>query len=205
MLVPRKKSSKPRTIPQTNKSASHAASNKTESLEELQRLQSSHGSNSYSCIVSISSQRWVESNAIDSSNIACEMVTIDDRHNGWRYIVLPMAVNDDLVCEAVLSASSYHFSVINDGQVYNPISAYSRVIRSLQQRQNLQCHDLIGKQGVILALLVLLTTVVVNGSSDFPTIFKLLESAVTAAGGEEAIISGELGRFLVRQVRKCVS
>lgn len=132
------------------------------------------------------------------------MVTIDDMHNGWRYIVLPMATSDDLVCEAVISASSYHFTAMTNGKVCNPLLAYSKVIRSLQQRKDLQSHDLIGKQGVILALLVMLTTIVVNGSSDFPAIFKLLESAVTAAGGEEAVFHGELGVFLVRQVRKYI-
>lgn len=79
---------------------------------------------------------------------------------------------------------------------------YAKTIRKLQERQNLEIQDTTGRQTVLLALLVLLATVMVNGGSDFPTIFNLLESALEAVGGEDAAMQGELGAFVVRQIRK---
>lgn len=129
-------------------------------------------------------------------------MVIDSQLNGWRHLVLPIAHLDDLVMDAVLSASAFHFSANVNNQLFKPNAIYANVIRRLQQRQNLELQDTTSKQTVLLALLVLLATVMVNGCSDFPTIFRLLESALNAVGGEEALIQGELGLFLVRQIRK---
>ncbi|KAJ9604731.1 hypothetical protein H2200_010845 [Cladophialophora chaetospira] len=137
-----------------------------------------------------------------SKKIAPEMVVIDDTHNGWRHLIIPIAHSDELVREAVLSASAFHFSANIKAQVFDANTIYAKVIRSLRQRQNLDACDMTERQNVLLALLVLLVTVMVNGSSDFPTIFQLLESAVLAVGGEDALTRDELGVFLVRQIRK---
>ncbi|KIW63958.1 hypothetical protein PV04_08919 [Phialophora macrospora] len=130
------------------------------------------------------------------------MVAIDDHQNGWRYLALPIAHLDELVREAVLSASVFHFSANVGEKVFDPNVIYDRTIRRLRQRQNLEAYDTSGKQTVLLALLLLLTTVIVNGSSDFPSVFNLLEAALTVSGGETAVGGGELGIFLVRQIRK---
>jgi hypothetical protein len=132
------------------------------------------------------------------------MVVIDDHQNGWRYLILPIAHLDEMVREAVLSASVFHFSANVREKVFDPNAIYDGAIRRLRQRQNLEAYDTSGKQTVLLALIVLLTTVIVNGSSDFPTVFNLLEAALTASGGEAAVEGGELGVFLVRQIRKYV-
>lgn len=137
-----------------------------------------------------------------ANNIASELVVIDDHQNGWRYLVLPIANLDTLVMDAVLSASAFHFSTNIDDRRYKPSAMYAKTIRKLKERQNLEAQDTTGKQTVLLALLVLLATVMVNGGSDFPTILKLLESALEAVGGEEAAMHGELGAFVVRQIRK---
>lgn len=115
---------------------------------------------------------------------------------------MPIAGLDNLVMDAVLSASAFHFAANVNDQLYKPDIIYAKTIKKLQERQNLDAQDVTGKQTVLLALLVLLAVVMVNGCSDFPTIFNLLESAVQAIGGEEASIQGELGQFLVRQIRK---
>ncbi|EXJ55454.1 hypothetical protein A1O7_08381 [Cladophialophora yegresii CBS 114405] len=137
-----------------------------------------------------------------SNHIAAELVVIDDHQNGWRYLILPIAHHDELVREAVLSASVFHFCATVEEKVFDPNIIYNNAIRGLRQRQNLDAYDTSGKQTVLLALLVLLATVIVNGSSDFPTVFNLLEAALTASGGEAAVEAGELGVFLVRQIRK---
>lgn len=137
-----------------------------------------------------------------ANNIAPELVVIDDHQNGWRYLVLPIAGMDNLVMDAVLSASAFHFSANVSDRLYKPEIIYAKTIRKLQSRQNLDIQDATSRQAVLLALLVLLAVVMVNGCSDFPTIFNLLESAVQAIGGEEASMEGELGHFIVRQIRK---
>lgn len=139
---------------------------------------------------------------IVSRDIASEMVVIDDKCNGWRHLVLPMARLDSLVMDAVLSAAAFHFFANVENRTYNPDAIYARAIRRLQERQDLEKQDTTSKQAVLLALLVLLSTVMINGSSDFHTIFNLLECAVRAAGSEEDLMQGELGVFVVRQVRK---
>lgn len=132
------------------------------------------------------------------------MVVIDDHQNGWRHLVLPIASLDSLVMDAVLSASAFHFSANVDDRRYSPDAIYAKTIQKLQERQNLQAQDTTGKQMVLLALLVLLATVMVNGGPDFSTILNLLESALEAVGGEEAAMQGELGAFVIRQIRKSV-
>ena len=130
------------------------------------------------------------------------MVVIDDHRNGWRHLVLPMACLDVIVRDAVLATSAFHFSINVRDQMFNATTMYQRTIHRLQQRQHLEIHGTPEKQTVVLTLLVLLAAVMVNGSADFQTIFKLLETAVKAVGGEEALKGGELGTFLLRQIWK---
>ncbi|OCT44675.1 hypothetical protein CLCR_05755 [Cladophialophora carrionii] len=139
------------------------------------------------CKLTIVSNRLTKLIFPVSNHIAAELVVIDDHQNGWRYLILPIAHLDELVREAVLSASVFHFCANVAEKVFDPNIIYGNAIRRLRQRQNLEVYDTSGKQTVLLALLVLLATVIVNGSSDFPTVFNLLEAALTASGGEAAV------------------
>ncbi|KAK5046149.1 hypothetical protein LTR84_008606 [Exophiala bonariae] len=137
-----------------------------------------------------------------SNNIAGEMVGIDDHRNGWRYLVLPIAQADDLVDESVLSAAAFHFAANVSGKNLHPIAFYHQAIRKLRSRQDMTMYDTVGQQRILVSLLVLLVAAIVSGSSDFRTIFGLVEGAIFALGGEERVAVGELGKFIVRQVRK---
>lgn len=137
-----------------------------------------------------------------SRNIAPELVIFDDERNGWRYIVLPLAHQDDLVMDSVLSAAVFHFARNVNNQILNPDVVYQRAIRKLRQRQDLTSYDMERKQSLLVALLVLLTTVMVNGYPDFRTVFGLLEAGVSAAGGESIFMSNELGNFVIQQLYK---
>jgi len=130
------------------------------------------------------------------------MAIVESYDNPWRHLVLPVAHLDDLVMDAVLSASAFHYATNVDSALCNSSSFYARAIRRLQQRQDLTTSDRSGKHFILLALVVLLVTVLVNGYSDFPLILKLIESALVASGGEEELSEGELGQFLIRQIRK---
>lgn len=132
------------------------------------------------------------------------MVVIDDNHNGWRFFILPIALEQDLLQQAVISASAFHHSANVGHQLLDADQAYAKAIHQLREQQDLDGHDMMGKQTILLTLLVLLAVVMINGSSDFPIVMQLLESAVEAIGGEETLTGHDLGLFIVRQVRKSV-
>jgi hypothetical protein len=98
--------------------------------------------------------------------------------------------------------AAFHFSMNVDDRFLNPTLVYQRAIRRLRSRQDVTSYDIVRKQSVLLSLLVLLVAAVVSGSSDFRTIFGLLEACLQALGGEESISHGELGTFLVWQIHK---
>lgn len=154
-----------------------------------------------------------------SNHIAPEMVGIDDVHNGWRRLILPVAQGEELVMNAVLVVSSFHLSLnssVNSSDPHlllprhlnhqsqqpNPDQLYARAILGLQQRRELSDCDRSTKSSILLAILVLLTAVMVTGNSDFPILFRMLQSAVDAIGGEGELGNGELAEFIIRQVHK---
>lgn len=129
---------------------------------------------------------------------------MNDSSNGWKHLVLPVAHTDELVRQAVLSAATFHFASNVDEISFDAVTTYANVVSKLRDRQDLQNSNTTQRQNVVLALLVLLSTMMVNGSEDFPTIYNLLESALTAVGGEKQLVTNDLGLFLDRQVRKWV-
>lgn len=127
---------------------------------------------------------------------------VDDDYNGWRRLVLPIAHTDDLVKLALISASLSYVSPSITDQLISPYSAYQRVLYGLRQRQDLPAEDLVGKQCILLTLLILLAMMIVNGSSDFRGIFNLLEASLKAVQYEHNLYSGELGSFISTQIPK---
>ncbi|EEU33678.1 uncharacterized protein NECHADRAFT_56269 [Fusarium vanettenii 77-13-4] len=134
-----------------------------------------------------------------------EMIAIDGPHNGWRYLMLPMAESDELVMDAVLAISLFHSSgILHKDLVVDKAEQdhYGRAIQGLQKRSQLRYCDRSDQQSILITVLLLLTAVMVNGSSDFPILFGMLQSAIDAIGGEGELGSGEIAEFLVRQVHK---
>lgn len=131
------------------------------------------------------------------------MVVLDDSYNGWRCFILPFACADEIVMDAVSAVSAFHIREKRDRQRdYRPDRLYAKVISGLRRRNLLEERDLETRQSVFLAIIVLLVGVMVNGSSDFPILFYMLQSALEAIGGESGLGDGELARFLMRQIRK---
>ncbi|KAH6981662.1 fungal-specific transcription factor domain-containing protein [Ilyonectria sp. MPI-CAGE-AT-0026] len=139
-----------------------------------------------------------------SNNIAPEMVVVDDANNGWRHLILPMAHTSEVMMSAVLAASAFHLSGRDASQtIADPHKLYGQAIQELQRRRDLTGCDRKAKQVVILAIVVLLVAVMINGCSDFPIIFQMLESALDAVGGEGGLLDGsEMAKFSLRQIRK---
>ncbi|KAJ5081575.1 hypothetical protein NUU61_009839 [Penicillium alfredii] len=131
------------------------------------------------------------------------MVVIDDHHNGWRHLILPVAHMNDLVLNSVLAVSAFHLSESAAGYLpIHPRLLFMQAIGGLQNRRNLDKCDLQTKQFVILAIVVLLAAVMVNGCSDFPIVFRMLQSALDAVGGERSLSDGEVAEFLRREIHK---
>lgn len=131
------------------------------------------------------------------------MVVIDDDHNGFRHLILPIACADELVMDAVLAVSAFHLSGTAGSQEFaDPTRPYTRAIRRLQERKYLSEYDLSTKQFLFVTIIVLLVGVTITGCSDFPIVFQLLESALDVIGGESGLGDGELSEFLIRQIHK---
>ncbi|KAK7397533.1 hypothetical protein QQX98_013103 [Neonectria punicea] len=132
------------------------------------------------------------------------MVVVDDVNNGWRYLILPIARTEQVIMSAVLAASAFHLTGRDASQsVADPHRLYGRAIRELQQMRDLTGCNKRTKQVIILAIVVLLVAVMINGCSDFPIIFQMLESALDAVGGENGLLDGgEMASFSLRQIRK---
>ena len=130
------------------------------------------------------------------------MTVLDDTTNGWRRVLLPTAHTDDLVRLAVIAAAALHLQSSTNQDTASSTSAHEQALDRLRARQNLTTQSLPEQQGVLLALLVLLAASMIRGSTDFRLIFSLLDKAIAAVGGEENVCAGELGTFIVRQIRK---
>ncbi|KAE8351221.1 fungal-specific transcription factor domain-containing protein [Aspergillus coremiiformis] len=131
------------------------------------------------------------------------MVVMDDKYNGWRSLILPIAVSDKMVMDAVLAVSAFHLSHKSGGRLLvRPDKLYAQAILGLQDRSSLNEYDMLARQSVFVAIITLLVGVMVNGSSDFPILFHMLQSALDAVGGEGGLGHGEIADFLLRQIRK---
>ncbi|CAG9978443.1 unnamed protein product [Clonostachys byssicola] len=146
------------------------------------------------------------------------MMILDGPHNGWRYLILPMARTDSLVRDAVLAVSCFHLCLssiktrspsIEDamsqwqlpGPGLNPRHLYTRAVKGLHSRQ-LTSWDRASQFPVLVTIMVLLTSSMVTGDQDFPILFRMLQSAFDAVGGEQGLGQGDLAAFLVRQIHK---
>ncbi|GAB1198195.1 hypothetical protein APSETT444_007504 [Aspergillus pseudonomiae] len=138
-----------------------------------------------------------------SHHIAPQMVVMDDKYNGWRYLILPFALSDKMVMDAVLAVSAFHLSHKTRGTLsVRPDKLYAKAILGLQSRSSLNEYDMLTKQSIFVAIITLLVGVMVNGCSDFPILFNMLQSALDAVGGEGGLGNGDMTDFLLRQIRK---
>jgi hypothetical protein len=54
----------------------------------------------------------------------------------------------------------------------------------------------------LITLLLLMTSDLVTGGSDFPMLLRMLESALDAIGGKEGLGTGILASFIMRELHK---
>ncbi|CAH0056918.1 unnamed protein product [Clonostachys solani] len=148
-----------------------------------------------------------------SQHISYEMVAVDGLHNGWRHLILPFAQHDELVMNAVLTVSAFHFrlNVLGSDQyrfgsspqcIPDPNELYKHVICGLKQQHQLDTCNIDKKHSVLMTILVLIVGTMVTGRSDFPFLFRMLESALQAVGGDGVLGSSDAAAFILSQVNK---
>lgn len=150
------------------------------------------------------------------------MVAIDGIHNDWRHLLLPLAQQDELVMDAVLTVSAFHFhinklentprqskqkhnsfgDISHDFYVPDPYQLLGRTLQGLRKRQELSSGDQTTQHSVLITLLLLMTSVLVTGGSDFPMLLRMLESALDAIGGKEGLGTGVVAGFIMRELHK---
>ncbi|RSM04960.1 hypothetical protein CDV31_009761 [Fusarium ambrosium] len=131
--------------------------------------------------------------------------------------VLPFARGDRLVLDAVLTVSAFHIWLNRSPttgfhspsditranlQAPDPNQLYRRVISGLQQQPELESCSAERKHSILITILVLHVGVMVTGRSDFPMLFRMLESALAAMGGCETLGDGEVANFILPEVAK---
>lgn len=142
------------------------------------------------------------------------MVAVDGPYNSWRNLLLPFAQTNDLVMDAVLSVAVYHyntshfpnaleFPLLTTG-LPDPNELQGRVICGLQQQGDLAKCDSTKKHAVLLTILVLIVGAMVTEGSDYPYLFRMLESALLIVGGEAELGICEVSAFLMAQIHKYV-
>ncbi|RGP70129.1 acriflavine sensitivity control acr-2 [Fusarium sporotrichioides] len=157
-----------------------------------------------------------------SQCISTEMVAIDGVHNDWRHLLLPLAQQDELVMNAVLTVSAFYFhinklennlsrskqryhafgNISYDSYVPDPRVLLSRTLQGLRRRQELNSRDQVTQHSVLITLLLLMTCDLVTGGSDFPMLLRMLDSALDAVGGKEGLGTGILAGFIMRELHK---
>ncbi|KAM0352347.1 hypothetical protein ACHAPU_002012 [Fusarium lateritium] len=154
--------------------------------------------------------------------ISTEMVAIDGIHNDWRDLLLPLCQQDELVMDAVLTVSAFHFHINNlasnlkqarnkfdpfgvsshESYVPDPYQLLGRTLHGLRKRQELILGDQTTQHSVLITILLLITSVLVTGGSDFLILLRMLESALDAIGGKERLGTGILAAFIMRELHK---
>ncbi|RDW90742.1 Zn(II)2Cys6 transcription factor [Aspergillus mulundensis] len=137
-----------------------------------------------------------------SSTIAPQMLAIDDASNEWRHLVLSVSLADDVVNSAVLAAAACHASLKSAS--IRPVAqeSYVMAICGLQRRRDLHTLNPFVNCYNVLTILVLLVAAMATGEADFPPLFRMLKSAVMLMGEDGLLGTGDLGRFLLRQIQK---
>jgi transcription factor-like protein len=149
------------------------------------------------------------------------METVDGIDNRWRTLVLSLADQDDLVMSAVLAVSAFHMHLVNSprhatsgpaatdpyGGTLEAFPAYlhrldSNVVASLKHYAQLDALAAAQKQSILITILVLQVGAMVTGRSDFPSLYRMLDSAFNAVGGMEGLGGGEAPAFIKSQVDK---
>ena len=107
------------------------------------------------------------------------MILVDDVSNGYRHIILPLAVEDPMVRRAVCVASAFHMSVQRPDLKLPAESGRAAIITKLT---NMAAGGDPLSLSTWATIILLLVGELVNGSDDILTLYQLLLSFLRAKG-----------------------
>lgn len=113
------------------------------------------------------------------------MVVFDDDTNGYRSIVLPMALEDDLLCRAVGVVAAQHLSRQRPELQAAAEAGRSAVITRLRNDSLQQSEDRVFNKFTWATILVLLVGETVTGSADYRFFVQMLLSLSTGNPGRD--------------------
>ncbi|PIA95875.1 hypothetical protein CB0940_10085 [Cercospora beticola] len=135
-----------------------------------------------------------------STHIAPAMVAFETDSNGYRHLVLPIAMQDELVQNAVCVVSAFHLGLSRSQASASAEAGRSAIIRRLRANVAEGDDARVFNYSTLMTLLVLLVGETVTGSSEFAYLFNML-AATVKDGRAIARAPPETREFLVQQTR----
>ena len=132
-----------------------------------------------------------------SNYVAPIMVAIDGAANGYRNILLPLALTDELVREGV-RVTALDFLASNRPTIRTQADQAMQVILS-RQRSRSSSHPRLVDVSAWATTILLLTAEIVTGGSDFPRLFTMLKHL--AAANTKTSSKTDLHIFLAGQTQ----
>lgn len=137
---------------------------------------------------------------IVSSTIAPAMVAIDDKWNGYRSIILPLATTDPLVRRAVTVVGELHLVRRRIDLLGPAIRSRAAIIRSLHRDALLGQPDRVYSISTWATIVLLLVGETVTGDQGFVHLFPMLNSLLEGFD-DHSVLDFEVTRFLQQQTQ----
>ncbi|RMD42677.1 hypothetical protein DV735_g2421, partial [Chaetothyriales sp. CBS 134920] len=138
---------------------------------------------------------YVETEGL-SNALAPEMLIIDGQHNGYRNLILPLALNDPLVQQAVSSVAGLHMWRNRPDVCYQADASRTQVIQKLKEASMVPQANKVFTLSTWMTLLVLLLGELALGGDHYMYLLRMMRS-LRAHGIHDA--SPEIIRFLHKQ------
>ncbi|KAF2207623.1 hypothetical protein CERZMDRAFT_50901 [Cercospora zeae-maydis SCOH1-5] len=135
-----------------------------------------------------------------STHIAPAMVAFETSSNGYRQLILPIAMQNELVQHAVCVVSAFHLAVSQRRVSASAEAGRSAIIRRLRENVAKGDDAQVFNYSTLTTLLVLLVGETVTGSTEFAYLFNML-AATVKDGRALAEAPPEARDFLTQQIR----
>jgi len=139
---------------------------------------------------------------IVSNVVAPVMVALDDDTNGYRSLILPMAIEDDVLRQAVSVVAAQHLSRQRPQLRKAAEAGHAAIISRLRSDSLHQSADKVFNKTTWATLIVLLVGETVTGSADYGFLIQMLLSLSTSNPGRDA--DPVLSKFLKAQTHMYV-
>ena len=130
------------------------------------------------------------------------MVALDDDTNGYRSLILPMAIEDDVLRQAVCVVAAQHLSRQRPELRKAAEAGHAAIISRLRSDSSHQSADEVFNKSTWATLIVLLVGETVTGSADYGFLIQMLLSLSTSNPGRDA--DPVLSKFLKAQTHMYV-